>query len=139
MSIRFTIPGRPQAKERPRTANGHTYTPRRTKDYETLVSDCWHLSTKFDFKTLEGPLEVSIVWAKQVPKSWSKKRKEEALWGVYAVDRMDLDNVTKSVLDALNGLAYHDDSQVAVLHVFRVYVTQEDSVTVEISELRREA
>lgn len=135
--MRFTIPGKPQAKERPRTVNGHTYTPKRTQDYETLVRISKIGDVRARGRFDEGPLEVSIVWARQITASWSKKRKAEALAQVYAVDRMDLDNVAKSVLDALNGIAYNDDSQVAVLHVSRLYTEQPDTVTVEISELRR--
>ncbi len=133
--MKFTIPGRPVGKERPRTARGHTYTPQRTQLYEALVIVSLRKTTPRVEALLQGPLEVTIVWSKQVTKSWSKKRKAEALAGVYAVGMPDVDNVAKSITDALNGVAYDDDSQVAVLHVSRVYVEQEDSVTVEITQL----
>ena len=36
--IKLTIPGEPCAKQRPRTTKqGHTYTPQKTVNYETLV------------------------------------------------------------------------------------------------------
>ena len=36
--IKFTIPGPPQGKGRPRfTKSGHTYTPAKTAEYEKLV------------------------------------------------------------------------------------------------------
>ena len=132
--IRFTIPGRPVGKERPRTVNGHTYTPQRTKDYETLVRAP---ALEAGVRPLVGPLRVKLVWAKQVPKSWSKKRKAEALAGVYAMGTPDLDNVGKSCLDSLNTYAYADDAQVVSLSISRVYVEQESSVTVEIETLAR--
>lgn len=128
----FTIPGKPQAKERPRTVNGHTYTPNRTKDYEELVRLYAREARVQCIDT--GPVKVTITWAKQVPQSWSKKRRAAALAGVWAVDRMDLDNVAKSVLDSLNRIAYTDDSQVAMLSVSRLYVEQPDTVTVTISQ-----
>jgi Holliday junction resolvase RusA-like endonuclease len=33
----------------------------------------------------------------------------------------DLDNLAKSVLDALNGVIYQDDSQIVSLHMTKVY------------------
>lgn len=46
----------------------------------------------------------------------------------------DADNVAKSILDALNGLAYKDDSQVANLLVFKQYGA-ENKILVEMEEL----
>ena len=133
----FTIPGKPQAKERPRMTNGHTYTPSRTKDYEELVR---LYARKARVQCIDtGPVKVTITWAKQVPQSWSKKRRATALAGVWAVDRMDLDNVAKSVLDSLNRIAYTDDSQVAFLSVSRLYVEQPDSITVTVISISAES
>ena len=83
-------------------------------------------------------MKVTITWAKQVPKSWSKKRQDEGIASVWAVDRMDLDNVAKSVLDSLNHIAYTDNSQVAMLTVSRIYVRQPDSVTVTIASMEEQ-
>ena len=33
-------------------------------------------------------------------------------WEIRPTKRPDLDNIAKAVLDALNGLAYQDDSQI---------------------------
>ena len=35
--IRFTIPGNPVPKARPRFANGHAFTPEKTRSYEEMV------------------------------------------------------------------------------------------------------
>ena len=48
--------------------------------------------------------------------------------------RPDVSNVIKSVEDGLNGIAYHDDSQISELMVFRYY-GEEPGVCVEIREL----
>ena len=37
--IQFFIPGRPTGKGRPRVCRNVTYTPQKTRDYETLVKD----------------------------------------------------------------------------------------------------
>ena len=134
--IEFKIPGRPQAKERPRVVNGHTYTPDRTRVYEEWVR--LHARNAKVTCVPRAPMKVTITWAKQVPKSWSKKRQDDGIASVWAVDRMDLDNVAKSVLDSLNHIAYTDDSQVAMLTVSRIYVRQPDSVTVTIASMEEQ-
>lgn len=53
--------------------------------------------------------------------------------------RRDLDNALKSILDALTkGGAYHDDSQVAELHVYRLY-GGEPAVTIFLTPQAAEA
>ena len=48
------------------------------------------------------------------PKSWSKARREEVIRrGMCPTCRPDLDNLMKGVADALNGVAYKDDGQIA--------------------------
>ena len=47
----------------------------------------------------------------------------------------DLDNRIKATLDALNGLAWHDDSQVAEIHAFRDYDRDNQRVEVEVMEV----
>lgn len=44
MKVKFTIPGIPVPKARPRVVRGHTYTPKKTKDYEALVQDVYNLT-----------------------------------------------------------------------------------------------
>ena len=46
----------------------------------------------------------------------------------------DCDNIAKIVLDALNGIAYHDDAQVAELTVIKTY-SRAPRVLVEITEV----
>lgn len=55
------------------------------------------------FKPLKGELEVSIRFY------FCTQR------------RRDLDNMNKLVLDALTGIAWKDDSQIARLHLYREY------------------
>lgn len=50
--------------------------------------------------------------------------------------KMDLDNVAKSILDGLNGIAYVDDDQVVELLVrkHKVRCAKEERVEIEIRE-----
>lgn len=47
----------------------------------------------------------------------------------------DCDNIAKTILDALNGLAYDDDAQVVYLSVYKLY-SRVDRVTVRLSEAK---
>ena len=50
------------------------------------------------------------------PKSISKKKRAEMLEGkIWPAKKPDSDNIAKVVLDALNGIAYHDDTQIIKL------------------------
>lgn len=61
-------------------------------------------------------IDVTVQVYVKVPKSFSKRKREDAMAGFIMPQRKpDLDNVLKAVLDAMNGVVYADDS--AVTHV----------------------
>ena len=66
-------------------------------------------------------MQISIYT--EPPKSISKKKREELLKG-YPMKKPDLDNVAKIILDALNGIAWKDDTQVVGLRVNRMWATE---------------
>lgn len=119
--IRFTVPGTPVAKGRPRITTwggiAHAYTPAKTVAYERLVA----LAGK---KAMDGalpsrePLSVSATAVFPIPKSWPRKRREAAHWHT---SRPDGDNIAKALGDGLNGVCWHDDSQVAVWRIVKCY------------------
>lgn len=57
---------------------------------------------------------------------------------VYVKGRLDADNIAKSILDGLNGIAYEDDDQVIELLVRKHKVTrkEEERVEIEIREFK---
>ena len=64
-------------------------------------------------------------------KSTSKKKRQQMLAGlIRPTKKPDLDNVIKSILDALNKVAYHDDTQIVSLSVEKFY---SDSPRVEVA------
>lgn len=120
----FEIPGEAVPKARPRVVNmngrSRTFTPEKTKNFENLVK-LMYVSQHRNEK-LEGPVSASIHVFCAVPKSASKKNRTSWLMGRHPVTkRPDLDNLAKAVLDALNGIAYDDDSQVAELYITKEY------------------
>lgn len=119
--IRFTVPGTPVGKGRPRfvRATGRTYTPDKTRAYEKLVYECWKAG---NFPKLYGPLTVHISARFPIPQSWSKKKKALADSGMMPHDkRPDIDNCIKSLFDGLQGYAFDDDSQITNLTCEKYY------------------
>lgn len=71
---------------------------------------------------LDGQLSMDILAIMEPPKSWSKRKIAAALNGeLKPTVKPDLDNIAKIVADALNGLAYHDDSCIVDLMVRKRY------------------
>ena len=118
MKIQFTIPGTPVAKARPRvTRSGHAYTPKKTADYERRVKICvMQLMAVQHLRPTTEAIRLYVQAFFPIPSSWSLSKKKNAIEGVLKpVSRPDLDNLVKSIQDALNGVAYKDDSQIIEL------------------------
>ena len=134
----FKIPGKVQAKQRPRfnVKNGRAYTPQQTVNYENYVKVCYiDYMNQFGWESLKGAISAEIEVFMQIPKSDSKKMKEAKLSGkIRPQVKPDVDNLCKTILDALNGLAYDDDKQV-VECVVKKYYGEEPSVYVKLKSL----
>lgn len=134
----FTIPGEPTGKARPRVVrnNGVTraFTPDRTVAYENLV--------KLEYQRAGGrmfgeaaQLRMTITAHYGLPKSVSKVKREAMLKGIIRpTKKPDADNVGKVICDALNHIAYRDDTQIVHLAVSKWY-DDEPAVVVEIDEV----
>ena len=133
-SYTITIPGEPVSKGRPRmTKRGHTYTPKRTVDYERMVQTLFHAG--YGSPKLEGPILLQLDLYFQIPKSRSKAVRKRMQQGLdRPCKRPDIDNCMKSVSDALNGIAYKDDSQI-VAAVIQKFWSNEPRAVVTIEEL----
>lgn len=128
----FTIPSAPVGKARPRVTSHGTYTPKKTRDYEQLVRLEYAKQCGEYFG--DKALIVDIIANIPVPKSKPKTIRIEMQAGrIRPTSKPDCDNIAKAVLDALNGIAYHDDSQVVCLTVAKWY-SNEPWVTVRIKE-----
>ena len=126
--------GKVQAKQRPRFNGRYAYTPEKTVNYENWVKACYIEKYKNE-KPFEKALEVNIIAFFEIPKSTSKKKKQEMLEDkIRPTTKPDTDNIAKSILDSLNGIAYLDDKQVVDLRVRKQYA-EVPSVSVWISEV----
>lgn len=95
-SYKFTVPGDPVPKGRPRVGRSRAYTPARTKVHERLI---WSCAMQAGVRPIAGPVTV-----------WCD-------FHVTSPGKSDADNLAKAVLDALNGYAYADDRQVHELNI----------------------
>lgn len=119
--MKIIIQGKVQAKQRVRLGRYSRYTPEQTRNYENWVKLSF-INQYPNFKPLENELVVSIKAYFEIPKSVSKKKREQMLKGsIRPTIKPDLDNIAKSILDALNKLAYVDDKQIVFLEVEKFY------------------
>lgn len=134
MRYLLTIPGEPIAKARPRmTKSGHVYTPQRTVDYERWVQTLF--VEEYGQPRMEGAILLQLDLHFGIPKSRSKGTRERMRQGLERpCKRPDIDNCLKSVSDALNGIAYKDDSQI-VTAVIQKFWADEPRAVVTIEEL----
>lgn len=126
--IKFTVSGEPVAKGRPRaTAAGgfvRMYTPKKTATYEEHVAYCAIAAMNESglIRPLECPVKIDLVACMPIPKSMSKKKREQAIAGlIVPAKKPDIDNVAKSILDGLNGVVFKDDNQIVQLIVTKCY------------------
>ena len=136
MEKRLTITIEPSPKERPRATvvGGHAriYTPGTTAAYEKKIRDAW-IRAHGD-KPMDGQLLAKIFYGFPIPKSTPKKKIPDMLARIVRPTvKPDLDNLDKAVMDALNKVAYKDDSQI-VAKVSKKHYAEVPTVKVIISE-----
>jgi Holliday junction resolvase RusA-like endonuclease len=114
-AIRLSIDGPPRAKGRPRfNPRGRAWTPRATRLAEnTLAWEARKQMLDQHTRALVGPVEVRVVFH------------------LATARRVDVDNLVKLVLDALNGIAWADDSQ--VVHITALKTIDRDHPRTEIT------
>ena len=137
MNCKFEIEGKIKGKGRPRFTNYgrfvKTYTPTETASYENLIKLQFKISCGDWYSEL--PLKMKITAIHGIVKSASKKDRAKMLDGdLKPTKKPDADNIVKIICDALNGVAYKDDTQVVELEIKKVYGELE-KVVVEIEEL----
>jgi Holliday junction resolvase RusA-like endonuclease len=141
--IRFTIPAVPVAQPRQRhrvlTAAGRTfaqnYTPEKSPVNAYKASCRAAARDVYQGPPLVGPIALTLTFVMPRPGSmiWKKRPMPRAHHG----KRPDCENLVKSTQDALSGLVYRDDCQIAKLFAEKVIAAGDEQpcVIVELSEL----
>ena len=136
--LTFVLPGAPVPKGRPRmTKRGHVFTPKKTVSYEQSIALAAQAAkSKLGGGLLfDGPVMVTVHCHFAMPKSWSRKRKEQMLYEPH-IQLPDLDNLVKAVLDGLNHTfnVWNDDKQVAAVKATKHWA-ESSSVLVTVEKL----
>jgi crossover junction endodeoxyribonuclease RusA len=99
--IDFVVPVPPVAWHRPeQTKRGITYKNKLDVDFQAIIA---------------AYLQQAIaIWSVGKQRRWLKDGEFAVELGFYVHDlrRRDIDNLEKNLLDGMNGVAFHDDSQV---------------------------
>lgn len=107
----FTVTGRVVGSARPRVTRHGTYIPRQTVAYRDRIRGEF---IERGGQRMTGPLAVRVDVYRQLPKSRPRSIESEP-----DTFKPDVDNIAKNVLDALNRLAWDDDSEVTELLVVK--------------------
>ena len=111
--IRLFVPGDPVPKQSFRYSRTGGYTDPRVTAWQSAIQ--YH-AEKENITLTKKPVKVRLLFL-------LKDRR-----------RRDLDNLSKAVLDALNGMAWKDDTQVTDLHIQKVITRETPGVWIEIEE-----
>lgn len=138
-SIKFTVYGEPIPWKRPRF-NGkskHVFEDAKVKAYKDKVITAYMESGKHKMFPKDVPLRCEIYFWLAVPSSLSLKKKLDMVCDGRPTKRPDNDNLYKGITDALNGIAYYDDSQIVDTHIHKLWTISEPRAEIEIRELRQ--
>ena len=140
----FVIDGKPQGKARARTfynpklGRVQSMTPENTVLYENLVKQSFVQQADKDARWFgKEPLAVYITAFYPIPASTTKKDRQLICSGkLFPTKKPDADNVAKVICDALNGVAYGDDTQIIKLSILKAYTEEQPRVQVCIEEIK---
>lgn len=135
----YGIPKGAQAKQ------AHSITSKSGKQFTTLYTPKQTRNIVADIRLqslenrppepLDGPLAVTVTVILPIPNLFSAKKRDKAIRGeVLPYKKPDLDNVEKSLWDALQGIYYTNDSRICRKNIQKIYGEQ-PGMMVEIEEI----
>ena len=143
MTVQFAVPGAPQGKARPRVVRNQysgrviAFTPEKTAEYESLIRKQYIEAARITpgcelpARQLRIIIEAFYAIPKRTTKTMRQLMEENR---IRPSVKPDWDNIGKAVCDALNGIAYRDDSQI-VDAVCRKFYGTPPRVEVTISDI----
>jgi Holliday junction resolvase RusA-like endonuclease len=132
--MKLSIDIKPIGKASVRVTKWGAHMPQKTKDFMNTIA--WEFKQRFvGHQIILKPIKLTITATFEPPKSYSNKKRLLALEGkLLYTKKPDGSNIAKGVEDALNGVAFKDDSQVCDLRVIKQYGIK-NNVTIEIEQL----
>lgn len=131
MILRFTIPGDPRGKGRPRfdSRSRRAYTDSKTRAYERWVAAraVGAMAALGTWAELEGPVELEVVAVKARPVALGSGPRQ------LAPVKPDANNIASAILDGLTKAgAWRDDAQVCRLEAWTYYAASGEAPAVEV-------
>lgn len=115
----FTIPGDVVPWARAGSKGKIRFTPKKQADYMVAVKLTCSAAMKGK-PPLEGPIMLDMTATYPWPASMSQKKRSQPA-AQWRTARPDIDNIAKLIGDALNRIAWADDSQIACSTLRKVY------------------
>lgn len=122
--VRIVVMGNPVTQLRP-IFNSVTKTatdPKKCRDYKNMVKRTAKNYLGSKWKPLDEPLKIVVTFYREIPNSWSKKKKQQAVDGIILpVTTPDTDNYLKCWLDGNTGVTWKDDNCIIEMVAKKVY------------------
>lgn len=136
--MEFEVVGAPVGKRRPKFSTIHGYAqalkPKEDVIYENLVKIMFQQAKPNNYSLFNKPIKMKIEAYFAIPKSFSKVKQSQALEGeLLPLTKPDADNIAKIICDALNDVAYKDDTQIVELSIIKRYA-MEPKVKITLDE-----
>ena len=138
--INMTIDIKPLPQPRPRFARrGNfvtTYDTPKIKTYKKHIEIAVRNEmVSKGVRMSQEPLIITLDFTFAPPKSYPKYKVKEIMSGkIKFTKNVDVDNLAKAIMDAINGVAYEDDRQVIELNVRKQY-GEKDAIHIKIKEV----
>ena len=136
--MEFEVVGAPVGKRRPKFSTIHGYAqalkPKEDVIYENLVKIMFQQAKPNNYSMFNKPIKMKIEAYFAIPKSFSRVKQSQALEGkLLPLTKPDADNIAKIICDALNDVAYKDDTQIVELAIIKRYA-MEPKVKITLDE-----
>ena len=115
-----------RGKGRPRmTRSGIAFTDEKTRNYENLVKmiAVKAMEEQGFTQPIDAPICAVIHAYFEIPKSYTKKKRQQIINGEIKPAKPDIDNIIKSIFDGCNKIVFRDDAQICNLIADKSYIT----------------
>lgn len=140
---RYFISGNPRGQGRPRAymrgRHAGVYESREDKiNKENIAAQV--VAQDPEFFSQGVPVELNIAFYLSRPKAHynSKGELKERFTDIRPTVKPDCSNVVKGLEDALNGILWHDDSQIVKLTVLKNYTVDKPFTVIEVGRFRED-
>jgi len=119
MKFSFSTPIIPIGKQRARKGRNGFYTPDKTKEAEEVIAwYCREAMQQQSIDVIDKPVKIKI------KAYFPVKYKDRHIKNNPHINKPDVDNIAKLVLDALNKVLYTDDKLIYHLEIIKLYADE---------------